>query len=271
VMETVSIAAAVEQAARAALANIPIADPLVVGAAVTTPPAADTPPFHGVAVSARFTGSRTGEVLIAVEQSVADALQNSPLGPLDIAAALAPALTAAANTVSTVVTGPGQALFPGPALDALFSKPHAALVPLMHDDVVRALVGLVINLDEPAPAAEPSAPNYPTKDELARSKENTSPTAGRAPVGFANNGLDMLRDVAMDVTAQIGSTRMTVSELLNLTDGAVIELDRAAGAPADLLVNGHLIARGEVVVIDENFGLRITEIVSDDNAATARS
>jgi flagellar motor switch protein FliN/FliY len=76
----------------------------------------------------------------------------------------------------------------------------------------------------------------------------------------------MLRDVAMEVTAQIGSTRMTVSELLNLADGAVIELDRSAGAPADLLVNGHLIARGEVVVIDENFGLRITEIVSDEAA-----
>ncbi len=56
---------------------------------------------------------------------------------------------------------------------------------------------------------------------------------------------------------------MTLNELLALTDGAVIELDRAAGAPADLLVNGRLIARGEVVVIDENFGLRITEIVSD--------
>jgi flagellar motor switch protein FliN/FliY len=70
----------------------------------------------------------------------------------------------------------------------------------------------------------------------------------------------------MDVTAQIGSTRMTISELLALHEGAVVELDRAAGAPADLLVNGHLIARGEVVVIDENFALRITEIVSDEMA-----
>jgi flagellar motor switch protein FliN/FliY len=76
----------------------------------------------------------------------------------------------------------------------------------------------------------------------------------------------MLRDVAMEVTAQIGSTRMTVSELLALSDGAVVELDRAAGAPADLLVNGHLIARGEVVVVDENFGLRITEIVLSEPA-----
>ena len=54
---------------------------------------------------------------------------------------------------------------------------------------------------------------------------------------------------------------MSVRELLSLVPGAVIELDRAAGGPADLLVNGRLIARGEVVVIDENFGIRITEIV----------
>jgi flagellar motor switch protein FliN/FliY len=56
---------------------------------------------------------------------------------------------------------------------------------------------------------------------------------------------------------------MSLDDLLNLGDGAVIELDRAAGAPADLLVNGRLIARGEVVVVDENFGLRITEIITD--------
>ena len=81
-------------------------------------------------------------------------------------------------------------------------------------------------------------------------------------------GLDLLRDVSMEVTAQIGSTRMTISELLSLNEGAVVELDRAAGAPADLLVNGHLIARGEVVVIDENFALRIVEIVADDPVPT---
>ncbi len=54
---------------------------------------------------------------------------------------------------------------------------------------------------------------------------------------------------------------MTVRELLELTPGSVVELDRAAGAPADLLVNGRVIARGEVVVVDEDFGLRITELV----------
>ena len=75
--------------------------------------------------------------------------------------------------------------------------------------------------------------------------------------------LDLLRHVAMEVTVEIGRTRMTVQELLSLHPGEVVELDRAASAPADLLVNGTLIARGEVVVVDEDFGLRISEIVTD--------
>ena len=65
----------------------------------------------------------------------------------------------------------------------------------------------------------------------------------------------------MEVTVELGRTRMTVRDLLDLTPGAVLELDRAAGSPADLLVNGRLIARGEVVVVDEDFGLRITQIL----------
>jgi flagellar motor switch protein FliN len=75
--------------------------------------------------------------------------------------------------------------------------------------------------------------------------------------------IDLLRNVAMEVTVEIGRTRMTVQELLSLHPGEVIELDRAASAPADLLVNGTLIARGEIVVVDEDFGLRISEIVTD--------
>ena len=64
------------------------------------------------------------------------------------------------------------------------------------------------------------------------------------------------------MTAELGRTRMNVRDLLALSPGAVVELDRAAGSPVDLLVNGTLIARGEVVVIDEEYGVRISEIVA---------
>jgi flagellar motor switch protein FliN/FliY len=76
--------------------------------------------------------------------------------------------------------------------------------------------------------------------------------------------LSLLHDVEMGVTAELGRRRMSVRDLLSLTPGAVIELDRAAGSPVDVLVNGTLIARGEVVVIDEEFGIRISEIVAPD-------
>jgi flagellar motor switch protein FliN/FliY len=84
---------------------------------------------------------------------------------------------------------------------------------------------------------------------------------------LAGRGLEMLHGVDMEVTVELGRTRMTVRDLLALTPGHVLELDRAAGSPADLLVNGRLIARGEVVVVDEDFGLRVTEII-DDSAAS---
>ena len=74
----------------------------------------------------------------------------------------------------------------------------------------------------------------------------------------------VLADVEMGVTAELGRRRMTVRELLALTPGTVIELDRAAGSPVDVMVNGALLAHGEVVVIDEEFGIRVSEIVTDD-------
>jgi flagellar motor switch protein FliN/FliY len=86
-------------------------------------------------------------------------------------------------------------------------------------------------------------------------------------LGGDTRPLSLLHDVEMGVTAELGRRRMTVRDLLSLTPGAVIELDRAAGSPVDVLVNGTLIARGEVVVIDEEFGIRISEIVAPDTAA----
>lgn len=73
--------------------------------------------------------------------------------------------------------------------------------------------------------------------------------------------LGMLREVPLELSAEIGRTRMSVAEILQLNVGSVIELDRTAGSPVDVVVNGSLIARGEVVVIDDEYGVRITEIV----------
>ena len=78
----------------------------------------------------------------------------------------------------------------------------------------------------------------------------------------ARTNMRMLYDVEMTLTAEIGRTRLPVRQLLELAPGAVLELDRTAGSPADVMVNGRLIARGEVVVVDEAYGIKVTEIVS---------
>jgi flagellar motor switch protein FliN/FliY len=83
--------------------------------------------------------------------------------------------------------------------------------------------------------------------------------------GHGRNGapgpLELLNDVEMEVTVELGRTTMPIRELLSLQPGTVVEIDRAAGAPIDVLVNGRRIASGEVVVVDEEFGVRITEIM----------
>ena len=73
--------------------------------------------------------------------------------------------------------------------------------------------------------------------------------------------LGVLREVPLEVSAVLGHTQLSVAEILQLTVGSVVELDRTAGAPVDVVVNGALIARGEVVVIEDEYGIRITEIV----------
>jgi flagellar motor switch protein FliN len=105
--------------------------------------------------------------------------------------------------------------------------------------------------------------------------EQLSEDAGggkRGAVGPVTPGdLRRLSDVPVDVAVEMGRTRMTVGETLELRQGSIVTLNRMAGEPVDLLVNGTPIARGEVVVIDEQFGLRITDVLgkSDDDPAKA--
>jgi flagellar motor switch protein FliN/FliY len=81
----------------------------------------------------------------------------------------------------------------------------------------------------------------------------------------ADADLRRLSDVPMELSVEIGRTRMTVGETLDLRVGSIVTLDRLAGEPVDLLVNGTLIARGEVVVVDEQFGLRVTKIMDGES------
>ncbi len=86
---------------------------------------------------------------------------------------------------------------------------------------------------------------------------NPTPVSGESVAGK----LGRINNVEMALTVEIGRTRMSVRDVLNLEPGGVVELDRSAGAPADVLLNGRLIAHGEVVVVDQDFAVRITQIL----------
>ena len=77
-----------------------------------------------------------------------------------------------------------------------------------------------------------------------------------------SGNIGLIMDVSMEMTVELGRTRKLIKEILSMGEGTIIELDKLAGEPVDILVNHKLIAKGEVVVIDENFGVRVTEIVS---------
>ena len=128
----------------------------------------------------------------------------------------------------------------------------------------------------PQPAAAPqyAAPQYAVPPQNYAPPQMAQPAAsvpvqpvqftplasGPVPVNDANIGL--ILDVPLQVTVELGRTSKSIKEVLELTNGSIVELDRLAGEPVDIMVNGKYLAKGEVVVIDENFGVRITDIAS---------
>jgi flagellar motor switch protein FliN len=83
-----------------------------------------------------------------------------------------------------------------------------------------------------------------------------------APGPVAANDINMILDIPVQLTVELGRTRIPIKHILQLAQGSVVELDALAGEPMDVLVNGYLIAQGEVVVVNEKFGIRLTDIVT---------
>jgi flagellar motor switch protein FliN/FliY len=141
-------------------------------------------------------------------------------------------------------------------------------------DAARAAAGVMEPSASVATMAPPSMPaGAPTPITTAPSAQaSMQPTAvhpvqfmpltPEAPSTERAHGIEMLMDVALEVSVELGRSHMSIGEILGLRTGSVIELDKLAGEPVDVSVNGTLIARGEVVVVDEKFGVRITEVVS---------
>ena len=114
--------------------------------------------------------------------------------------------------------------------------------------------------------AEDTAPEA-AENQAAGQQDAASPAAGGSKVSAEN--LRVLENIEVQMTVEVGNTEIRIRDLLRLNEGSVVELDRLAGDPLDILVNGTMIAKGEIVMVGERFGVRFTEIVDPENASKA--
>ncbi len=206
----------------------------------------DPAQWAGAAVAV-LAGTPERAVGVLVGEELVSALAEAPMGPVELGAAVQPALDAAATALGTTAAT-GQTV---DRLDVAAVLAGASVaVPLLSEGSTAAVFFYVSA--EQQSGSQSGVPSLRTVVE---------------PGPVSRPGIELLHGVAMEVTVELGRTRLSVRELLALTPGDVLELDRAAGSPADLLVNGRLIARGEVVVVDEDFALRVTEIVASAAAS----
>ncbi len=125
-------------------------------------------------------------------------------------------------------------------------------------------------MNDPNPTSDAGAPDAPGSDAPAVPEVPSQPGAGElgggaAPPPSAAAGrasLDAILDIPVNLSLEVGRSKISIRNLLQLNQGSVIELDRLAGEPLDVLINGTLVARGEVVVVNDKFGLRLTDVVS---------
>jgi flagellar motor switch protein FliN len=115
--------------------------------------------------------------------------------------------------------------------------------------------GTVSEFDFPAPASK----DIPVVKPVEFGKFDRTESTGQP------KNIDILMDVKLPVAIELGRTEMTIRDILGLSAGSVVELNKLAGEPVDLLVNNKTVARGEVVVVDENFGLRVTSLISPED------
>ncbi|ACJ34089.1 flagellar motor switch phosphatase FliY [Anoxybacillus flavithermus] len=155
---------------------------------------------------------------------------------------------------------------------------------LLNPSSTKTETSATINTNEPHQTA-PSAQTKPAPSSAQQTQKEAPQHFGTGavqqpvnvqPVAFASfepaplpeaesRNLDMLLDIPLQVTVELGRTKRSVQDILSLSSGSIIELDKLAGEPVDILVNNKLIAKGEVVVIDENFGVRVTSIISQSD------
>lgn len=193
------------------------------------PAGAPVPAAVQHAVVAMFVGSPSAELALAVQDADTVFAHTGGSIGLDIAAVLHPSLVAASEQLGSGVLG---------------------------DSVVEDATRVFEDLD---------AQTFTVSDDAGRELgwfaiRRLATTSSPAPFDVAGR-LTRISNIEMALTVEIGRTRMSVRDVLAIEPGSVIELDRSAGAPADVLLNGRLIAHGEIVVVDQDYAVRITQIL----------
>ncbi|MFN3865170.1 MAG: flagellar motor switch protein FliN [Demequina sp.] len=197
------------------------------------------PASDAIAVRAHHVGATSVDLVLVAGDATAEALAGAGDGAT-VAGLLRPALEEAARVLGPGVLDAAQT----EPLGEAFADPDIEVFALVDGEgVTQAWFGLRARVTEPS---RQQAARTPLDEASARAR------------------MRVLQDVELVLTAEIGRTRLPMRQVLDLVPGTILELDRAAGAPADVMVNGRLVARGEVVVVDEDYGIRITEIVSPE-------
>lgn len=181
--------------------------------------------------------------------------------PVEVSKELVKNLTEAASNMGSKEPAAEAPATPPPAAPAPEPVPAAAQSTVVSPPPIQPA-----GVQEPQQQAAPQVHMTTSRSQNIASNVAVQPaqftplTVGPVPVNNANIGL--ILDVPLNITVELGSTKKSIRDILELSSGSVIELDKLAGEPVDVLVNGKLLAKGEVVVIDENFGVRITDIAS---------
>lgn len=219
-------------------------------------------------VSAGLSGAVQGTVALVVSGAMAEAIEHGPVLNQELRAGLEPALADAVEALAETMDGDLRLEAPHevePEVTVGSAADGSTFVAMALLDGAEHVATLVIVLRD-APAFDLTGGTEDSAEETV----DFQPLVQSEPSAGSGRSLDLLADVEMGVTAELGRSRMTVKDLLALAPGSVIELDRTAGSPVDVLVNGTLVARGEVVVIDEEFAVRISEIIGLDQTARTR-
>lgn len=167
------------------------------------------------------------------------------------------------STMETAASEPEPAPQPEPVAAPVQQPEPMQAVPVSQMDPQMAPQQPMMGMQQPTMNGAMPMYNIPMQNVPIQPAQFQNFAPSQNLDGIAPENIDLIMDVPLEVTVELGRTSKSIKEILDFSPGTIIELDKLAGEPIDVLVNGKFVAKGEVVVIEENFGIRVTEIIKD--------